>query len=207
MATITTQDNSKEMKKPQEILAEELSVREYGEAVTHSEIERITGVSKEFEKNKYNQIVQAARVILLREYGRKLENIRNVGYRLVKPGDYVKSALGHYKRSATEMKKGKETLDYAPVNDMTSDERITFNRVYDQSVILQASIEGAMVQLKILGKKSHPLLDCVHNDEEYFRNVNKDKDKGESKEDCRNEHKNMPNIPNENNDNSCNDRV
>ena len=147
----------KENKKPQEILVEAIVERNYGDIVTHEEIEKIIGVPKKNE-HKYNQIVQAAKSILLHEHGKKLESIRKVGYRFVKPGDYVNSSLKHYKRGFREIKKGKDTLDLAPVNDMTEEERATYNRVHDRSVILQASMEGAMCELKTLGKKDHPFL-------------------------------------------------
>lgn len=153
----TLKNNPTEAKKPQEILAETILDRGYGEVISHEEIERIIGVPKK-NRDKYNQIVQTAKKILFNQYGKKLESVRKVGYRFIKPGDYVTSSLGHYKRGFKEIKKGKDTLDLAPVNDMTVEERATYTRVHDRSIILHASMEGAMCELKALGKKSHPLL-------------------------------------------------
>lgn len=157
MDITTTLKNISAEKKPQEILAETILNRGYGEIVTHEEIEEIIGVLKK-NKDKYNQIVQAAKKMLFNQYGKKLESVRNVGYRFIKPGDYVTNSLGHYKRGFREIKKGKDTLDLAPVNDMTVEERTTYTRVHDRSIILHASMEGAMCELKTLGKKNHPLL-------------------------------------------------
>lgn len=151
------QNNPAEMKKPQEILAETILNSGYGEVITHKEIEKIIGIPRKNE-HKYCQIIQAAKKILLYQYGKKLESIRGVGYRFVKPGDYVSNSLGHYKRGFREIKKGKDTLDLAPVNDMTAEERATYTCVHDRSIILHASMEGAMCELKTLGKKNHPLL-------------------------------------------------
>lgn len=153
----TIKNNPTEAKKPQEILAETILDRGYGEVVSHEEIERIVGVLRE-NRTKYDSIVQATKKILLYQYGKKLESVRNIGYRFVKPGDYVSNSLSHYKRGFREIKKGKDTLDLAPVNDMTTEERATYTRVHDRSIILHASMEGAMCELKSLGKKSHPLL-------------------------------------------------
>lgn len=147
--------NVEEMKRPQEILAEAIINRDYGSLVTHEEIESIIGFKR--GKHKYQQIVQAARK-LLRNQGKVLESVRGIGYRFVKPGDYVKTALGHYKKSFNEMKQGKDTLDLAPVNDMTQEERVVYTRVHDRSILLHASMEGALCELKTLGVKNHPLL-------------------------------------------------
>lgn len=146
-----------EKKKPQEILAESILNRGYGEIVTHEEIEKIIGIPRR-NRTKYQQIVQAAKKILFYQHGKKLESVRNIGYRFVKPGDYVSSSLGHYKRGFREIKKGKDTLDLAPVNDMTEEERATYTRVHDRSILLHASMEGALCELKTLGKKTHPFL-------------------------------------------------
>lgn len=150
-------------KRPQEILAEKFSSLNYGEVITHEAIGNVIGYDRKKNPHKYNQKVQSAKEILLYTYGKKLENIKNVGYRLVEPGNYVSSAFGHYKRGFKEIKKGKDTLDLAPVNDMTDDERATYTRVHDRSIILHASMEGAMCELKTLGTKTHPFLVNANN--------------------------------------------
>lgn len=164
MGKLVLSPKDSKMKKPQEILAEFFTAKSYGDVVTHSEIGRIISYSREHNRSKYNQIVQAAKKILLKEHGKLIECVRDYGYRLVEPGDYVQASGVHNRRGLIEIRKGKDILDYAPVNDMTSDERIVYNRFHDQETRLVASMEGAVCQLKILGKKSHPLLDCVHND-------------------------------------------
>lgn len=44
------------------------------------------------------------------------------------------------------------------LNDMTLEERMEYQRVYDRAVILQASMRDTAVELKTLGKKKHPFL-------------------------------------------------
>lgn len=146
------------MKKPQEVLAEFFSECSYGDLVPHDKIESIIGFSRTLNQHKYNSVVQSAKRILLNQYGRALDCVKNQGYRLILPGDYVSKSMKHYKRGFTEIKKGKDTLDYAPVNDMTTEEREAYVRVHDKSVILQASMEGALCELKVLGTKTHPFL-------------------------------------------------
>ena len=50
------------------------------------------------------------------------------------------------------------------LNDMPLHERMEYQRVHDRAVILQASMKGASVELKTLGKKKHPFMP------EYMRN-------------------------------------
>ena len=51
------------------------------------------------------------------------------------------------------------------LNDMTLQERMEYQRVHDRAVILQASMRGASVELKTLGKKKHPFMpEYMQND-------------------------------------------
>ena len=143
-------------KKKSEILADEISKLQYGEIIYHGTISGIIG--ENYRTQQYQQTIQAAKKILLNEYGILLESIRKCGYRVVEPDNYVTQSLKHYKRGFNEFKKGSTTLSHAPVNEMTPEGREEYRRVNDRAIILQASLSGSIVELKTLAKKRQPFI-------------------------------------------------
>lgn len=143
-------------KKKSEILAEEISKLNYEDIILHSQIAEI--IQEDYGSNKYRSEIDRTKKILLKKYNKILKSIKGDGYRVVKPDDFVGESLGHYKRGFNEMQKGQDILTNAPVKDMTDEGRTIFRRVYDRAVILNASMQGAVVELKTLGtKKKHPM--------------------------------------------------
>lgn len=143
-------------KKKSEILAGQIAKLNYGDVIAHSVISKV--IEESYPSQKYNSVVQSVKKILREDFGKELESIRGNGYRVVNPDDYVTHALRHYKRGFNEFKKGSATLSHAPVNDMSEEGRIAYRRVNDRATILNASLKGAVVELKELGKKEHPFL-------------------------------------------------
>lgn len=141
-------------KKKSEILADLIAAKPYGTTILHKEIESV--IMEKYGTRKYNSEVQRTKKILEDKYGRKLESIRGDGYRLVEPDNFTEHSLRHYKRGFKEITKAHKTLEIAPVNEMSSEGRAAYQRVYDRSVLLNASLKGASVELKTLGKKEHP---------------------------------------------------
>lgn len=137
-----------------EILAEKFATLGYGEVILHTEISKI--IQEPYPSPKYSDTVGKARKILQRETGKVVECIRGDGYRMVEPGGYVDQSLKHYKKGFNEIQKGTDTLSKAPTKDMTPEELNTYRKVNDRAVILQASMKGAVVELKTLGEKKHP---------------------------------------------------
>lgn len=143
-----------ESRKKSEILAEEISMREYGEAITHEEISKL--IDEEYGTYKYNSEISRAKKIALKKYNRCIESVRGDGYRVVKPDDFTSHSLKHYKRGFNELQKGKDVLDNAPTGDMTPDGLTTFRRVYDRSVLLISSMQGAKAELVSLTREKSP---------------------------------------------------
>lgn len=143
-----------ENKKKSEILAESISLLSYESVITHNEISRI--IHEPYPSTRYNSTVSKAKKILLKQHHKSIESIRGDGYRVIHPDNFVDASLKHYKRGFNEMQKGADTLKYAPVADMTEEGRITYRRVHDRAVILQASMKGASVELKTLAERNHP---------------------------------------------------
>lgn len=149
--------------KKSEFLAETISKLNYGDVLKHSTIANI--IQEDYPSPKYTSTIAKVKKILLNKYNRCIESIVGDGYRVVKPDDYVNHSLRYYKRGFNEMKKGADTLQHAPVKDMSDEGRVVFRRVYDRAVILNASLKGASVELKSLSdKKKHPFaLNATHN--------------------------------------------
>lgn len=145
-----------ENKKKSEILTEKLDEMNYGDVITHKQIASV--IEEEYGSNKYSSTIAKARKILLKKYNKAIENIPGDGYRVVDPDDFVQQSLKHYKRGFSQMQKGYDHLEYAPVENMSVEGRDTYMRVHDRAIILQASMQGVRAELKTLsGKRKRPL--------------------------------------------------
>lgn len=138
-------------KRKSEVLAERISGMDYGDTILHSEISSI--IKEPYPSPKYNSIVNRAKKILLEDCSRYIECVKGTGYRITHPDDFVGESQKYVKRGVSAIKKGESILTHAPVNDMTLDGRMAYNRVHDRVMILNAAVQGANVEVKLLGKK------------------------------------------------------
>ena len=61
------------------------------------------------------------------------------------------------------MRKGVDTLNYAPVKDMSEEGRNTYRRMHDRAIALDAATNGVKVELRQLGRKrSQALLESMN---------------------------------------------
>lgn len=141
-------------KKKSEVLVEQIVKLQYGDIISHNQISTI--IEEEYPSNKYTSTIAKAKKILLIK-GICLENIIGDGYRLLAPDNFVNQSLRHYKRGFVQMKKGYDTLEYAPTRDMTPEGLDMHRKIYDRATILNAAMQGASVELKTLSKKKHPM--------------------------------------------------
>ena len=144
-----------ENKKKSEILAEKIATLNYGDVITHQQISQV--IQENYPSTKYSSTIQKTKKILLKKYGKVIENIVGDGYRVVMPDDFVNHSLKHYKRGFNEMQKGHDTLSYAPTKDMTQEGREIYRRVNDRAITLAATMKGVSVELKMLGRRKHPM--------------------------------------------------
>ena len=140
-------------KKKSEILCEHILGLNYGEVLLHQDIEQIIG--ENHTSNTYKTIISQTKNLLLKNR-RAIESIKGQGYRVVEPDRFVDLSLNHYQRGFKEFKKGTNTLNSAPVKDMSNEGQIIYQRVSDRAAILQASMNGVSVELKTLATKEHP---------------------------------------------------
>ena len=138
-----------------EILAEWISKLDYGDIIRHSEIANI--IKEVYKTTKYYSIVSKAEKLLANMNGKRIENIPGVGYRMLEPGKYTNHALKYFKRGFNDISKGTDTLEKAPTKDMTADELDTYRQVNDRAVLLNAHMRDAVVELRTLSRKEHPM--------------------------------------------------
>lgn len=145
-----------ENKKKSEVLAEEIAKLDYGTVILHSQIATI--IQESYGTHKYNTVIQSAKKLLLKKYGKVIHCIKGNGYRIIQPDDYTDHALKEYKRGFKSIQKGTDTLTYAPVKDMTEEGKTTYRAVYDRANRLNAAMIGAKAELKALNTKKHPFM-------------------------------------------------
>lgn len=143
-----------ENRKKSEVLAEKINELNYGDVITHQQIASI--IEEDYPSNRYASTITKAKKLLLKKYNKTLENITGDGYRLTRPDDFVQQSLKCYKRGFSQMRKGYDTLEYAPTKDMTQEGLSTYRRVHDRAITLAAAMKGAAIELKTLGEKKHP---------------------------------------------------
>lgn len=142
-------------KRQSEVLCDVIRGMEYGEQITHTTISGIIG--EKAGGTKYYSVIQKARKMLLEDYKVCLENVREIGYRVTMPDDFVKVSLNEYKSGFKRIKKGASVLQNAPVENMSEEGREAHRHVYDRTVQLDAFLNGVNVELKTLAnKKPHP---------------------------------------------------
>ena len=140
-----------ENKKKSEILAEKIAAMDYGTVLLHSEIEAI--IQEKHGTAKYASEISKTKKIILKQYHKVIESVIGDGYRIIEPDCFIDHSLKHYKKGFNELQKGVDTLSNAPVKNMTTEGRQAFRRVYDRSVILAASMQGARAEIKALAKR------------------------------------------------------
>lgn len=136
-------------------LSEYIMAKNYGDIIYHQEISEQIG--ERMNTPRYFSTITAAKKVLL-ESGRMIKSIRKSGYQVVKPDDYTVHSVRQVVAGAKKIDDGVKIMRHAPVGNMTPEGVESYNRVNDRLQILQASITGAKVELKMLGtQRPHPL--------------------------------------------------
>lgn len=140
-------------------LSEYIMAKNYGDIIYHQEIAEQIG--ERMNTPRYFSTVTAAKKVLL-ESGRMIKSVRKSGYQVVEPDDYTVHSVQQVVAGAKKIDSGVKIMRHAPVSDMTPEGAESFNRVNDRLQILQASITGAKVELKMLeARRPNPLRQAV----------------------------------------------
>ena len=144
-----------------DILVKVFMNHSYGDIILHSEIEN--AIDCKINSSQYGTVIQKTRKILLEKHNRAIRNIRGQGYEIVSPDKFTDYSLGFYKRGINTLKKGRNHLENAPVNDMSQESLEIYRRVNDRAIRLQAAMAGVSVELKSLAKRNHPFANLSDN--------------------------------------------
>lgn len=142
-------------KKIVQSLVDKISAMDYGDTITHMDIERVTGISR--HSPKYGSVMSRAKR-QLQEEGKMIVNVWNVGYRVLEPDEYSQQAISRIVTGGKWITKGKKVLHHAPVAKMSEGGRRTHQLVSDRTMILEAAVAGAATEVRMLGKKRNPYL-------------------------------------------------
>lgn len=129
--------------------------RDYGDVITHQEF--IAMMHESGITPSYRDAINAAAKKCI-ECGKMIESVHGKGYRVVAPDEYTDQSVRCVMSGAKKIDNGNKILLHAPVNDMTQPGLEAYNRVSDRMRVLQASLAGAKVEIKMLEKqRQHPL--------------------------------------------------
>ena len=129
--------------------------RDYGNVILHQEF--VAVMHEHGVTPSYRDAMQAAMKKCV-DSGKMLENVHGIGYRVVNPDEYTHQSIKCIAAGAKKIDHGAKILAHAPVQDMTQAGLEAYNKVSDRMSILQASLAGAKVEMRMLGtKRRHPL--------------------------------------------------
>jgi len=144
-------------------LVEEFITKDYGGALTHYEIACL--IEEKEGSVAYREIVSSAQKKLL-DCGKMIENVRGIGYRVVRPDEYTEQSAKCVVSGARRIDKGTRILRNAPVKDMSREGVQQYNLITDKIRILQAAVCGAKVEINMLSsKRENPLKRMVEKAE------------------------------------------
>lgn len=135
-------------------LVEAFANEPYGTTFEHFKIAGIIG--ERYGSQQYSEIIQKAKKEL-EDCGKMIVNVFGVGYRIAYPDEYVDQSAKKVTDGARRIDMGVHILDNAPVKDMTQMGAQRYNVVSDRMRIMQATIHGAKVEIKMLSKRTNPL--------------------------------------------------
>lgn len=132
------------------ILVQEYCFIEYGALVTHPEIEQLTGLSRKREPMRYYRNCARWCKTMLDDYGKAMETVQNVGYRVVIPKDYRKHTRRQMKFSAKHSKYARKIADNAPLNLMENEERNAMTEMHIHAATLDHFMSKLMLKSRLI---------------------------------------------------------
>lgn len=143
-----------------EVLARYIEDKNYGETVSRQEIEEITGQT--YKSQRFYAVVAKTKKLLEAE-GKMIVPAGGGDYKVAYPGDYAIAYCREVRLAGKRISRGGKILDCAPTKDMTQSELQTHNRLRDFHVGLYAHLRGAVVEVRKLSDRKHPLEAGIKN--------------------------------------------
>ena len=141
-------------------LADHIATLDYGSIIHYQEIEQI--IHRKWKTNLYYRDISKAKHILEKK-GKAIAPIGGGDYQVLYPGDYTGAYANQVKLASRRIKRGGQLLEGAPVNDMSQEERMTFNNVYDFHKRVESRLAGEYVEVERLAHKPHPFAIAAKN--------------------------------------------
>ena len=95
-----------------------LSMREHESVVTYEELTTAMGLDPQQDTRARHAVLRAGR-LLLREQRKKLLNVRNVGYQIIKPIEQVAASKKEQQRARRWLKRGLETVTHISLENLS----------------------------------------------------------------------------------------
>lgn len=137
-----------------EILAEELNKLDYGVTVSHLEVSGMIEIEYGIGQY-YSTVKRAIRLLESPKYGKKVEIIHGVGYRIILPDEYTDNALSDMKKGFNHISRGYNTILSAPEEHMSDEGRKVHRAISDRAMILYSTISETKTQLNQIRRKPH----------------------------------------------------
>lgn len=100
------------------VIVEALCRREYGDIVSHEEMERIG--SLHYPSHRYFSQVAKARKALLKDWQREIETLPKIGYRLVNPDEFHRRSRREVSLAGRKIRRGVQILVAAPQDRLST---------------------------------------------------------------------------------------
>lgn len=155
-----TEDSDSRTINAGQALADYIAELDYGSVIHYQEIEQI--IHRKWKTNLYYRDISKAKHILEKK-GKAIAPIGGGDYQVLYPGDYSGAYANQVKLASRRIKRGGQILEGAPVNDMSQEERMTFNNVYDFHKRVESRLAGEYVEVERLAQKKHPFAIAAGN--------------------------------------------
>ena len=136
-----------------EVLLSHIMNCEYESLISHNEISEI--IEEEYGSNKYRATLNRVKNELFKN-GKLIESVWGSGYKIISPDSYVDKSLEKFKQGFTQLEKGYELLENAPVAHMSKEGKEVYNDVSNKALNLYTVMANGCIELKML-KKRHAL--------------------------------------------------
>jgi hypothetical protein len=134
-----------------ELLYDHAKSRQYGEIISHHDIEKIIG--ENHGSQKYKTVIDKAKWELL-SAGYTFKNVRGKGYRVLEPDEYTDYSLDYMQKGLSSIEKSDKIQRYAPINKMSPEQQRIHREVSDRTAVLKAHMIGANIEIKLLSKNN-----------------------------------------------------
>lgn len=155
-----TEENDSRTINAGQALADHIATLNYGSIIHYQEIEQI--IHRKWKTHLYYRDISKAKHILEKK-GKAIAPIGGGDYQVLYPGDYSGAYANQVKLASRRIKRGGQILEGAPVNDMSPEERMTFNNVYDFHKRVESRLAGEYVEVERLAQKKHPFAIAAGN--------------------------------------------